>query len=389
MNGETIIIGGGPAGSAAAIHLARQGMPVRLLERQSGPHHKVCGEFISYEAAHHLENLGLDLHALGAEPIRYGRFYNGEQQLTFTLPFTAWSLSRRILDSALLGQAEAAGAKVELGTAVRQLSRVGDKWNLMTSNRSAVGNARTALSAQTVFLASGKHELRNWHRTVKLNERESCNNFIGLKMHFSPGRLPHEQWQETVEIHLFNGGYAGLEPIESGGVNLCFLIKQDIYKACGGRWPSVLEWLGRTSSHMKQRLANLTPLWPEPLAVAGVPYGYIASPDDAVPGLFRLGDQAAVIPSFAGDGIAIALHTASLATHIHVAGGDSKTYQRQACQDLTQPVRDAKRISDMLSHSPGRNAAFTCALLWPTLLREKLLRKMILRTRVGLRGAMQ
>lgn len=391
MNDETVIIGGGPAGSAAAIYLARQGIPVRLLERQAGPHHKVCGEFISYEAAYYLENLGLDLPALGAVPIRRSRFCNGEQELTFDLPFTAWSLSRRTLDSALLKQAESAGAMVELGTVVRQLSRAGDRWELRTSN-----SARDSptLSARTVFLATGKHELRDWTRNVKgnlkgnikKNVRKTGNNFIGLKMHFSSGTVPQVQWQETVEIHLFNGGYAGLEPIENGGINLCFLINQNIYKACGGSWPAVLDWLGSTSSHMKQRLANLTPLWLEPLAVAGVPYGYIALPDDSVPGLFRLGDQAAVIPSFAGDGIAIALLTASLAAQVHSAGGDSNLYQQQACKDLTPPVRNAKRLADVLAYRWARKTAFACALLSPRLLREKLLKEMTLRTRVGLRG---
>lgn len=385
MNGETIIIGGGPAGSAAAIHLARQGMPVRLLERHADPHHKVCGEFISYEAAHYLENFGLNLPALGAVPICHARFYNGEQELVFDLPFTAWSLSRCILDSALLKKAESVGTILERGTAVRRLSRAGDGWELLTSN----SNESATLCAKTIFLANGKHELRGWPRNVKGNVRATDNNFIGFKTHFRPGALQEMQWQNTVEIHLFNGGYAGLEPIENDGVNLCFLIKQEVYKACGGSWPAALNWLGCTSAHMKQRLANLTPLWHEPLAVAGIPYGYIASPADAVPNLFRLGDQAAVIPSFAGDGIAIALHTASLAAQIHIAGGDSKTYHQQAHKDLTQPVRNAKRLADVLSHRLGRKAAFTFALLWPKLLREKLLREMTLRTRVGLPGAMR
>ena len=63
MNEEAVIIGGGPAGSAVAIELSRHGIPARVLERKPGPHHKVCGEFISYEAAHYLEDLGIDLAA--------------------------------------------------------------------------------------------------------------------------------------------------------------------------------------------------------------------------------------------------------------------------------------------------------------------------------------
>lgn len=376
MSDETVIIGGGPAGSAAAIGLSRQGIPVRLLERKPGPHHKVCGEFISYEAAQYLEELGLDLAALGAEPIRHVRFYNGESELIFNLPFTAWSLSRRRLDSALLEQAKSAGAIVELGTAVSNLSRVDERWEMLTRNRSNSGRASSKHSAQTIFLASGKHELRDWKRKARTSRH---HDFIGLKMHFSPSSWQQNQWLGTVEVHLFNGGYAGLEPIEKGGVNLSFLIRQDIYKACGGHWHGVLEWLSLTSSHMKQRLANLTPDWCEPLAVSGVPYGYIYSPHDSMPGLYPLGDQAAVIPSFVGDGIAIALHTASLATQVHASGADSKTYQRLALRDLTPPVRNAELLANVLSYRLGRKVAFVCARRWPALLRE-----MILRTRVGL-----
>lgn len=66
---DVIVVGGGPAGSAAAISLQRNGNQVLLLEKQSTMHHKVCGEFISYETAHYLNILGINLDDLGAEPI--------------------------------------------------------------------------------------------------------------------------------------------------------------------------------------------------------------------------------------------------------------------------------------------------------------------------------
>jgi menaquinone-9 beta-reductase len=47
---EAIVVGGGLAGAAFAITLARQGRPVIVLEKTTGAHHKVCGEFLSAEA---------------------------------------------------------------------------------------------------------------------------------------------------------------------------------------------------------------------------------------------------------------------------------------------------------------------------------------------------
>src|SRR5579872_5695246 len=66
---DALIVGGGPAGSALAIALARAGRSVVLLERETGPHHKVCGEFLSGEAVLHLSALEIDLVQLDAERI--------------------------------------------------------------------------------------------------------------------------------------------------------------------------------------------------------------------------------------------------------------------------------------------------------------------------------
>ncbi len=61
-----IVIGGGLAGAAFALELARNGRPALLLESSREPHHKVCGEFLSAEAQALLVYLGLDVAAMGA-----------------------------------------------------------------------------------------------------------------------------------------------------------------------------------------------------------------------------------------------------------------------------------------------------------------------------------
>ena len=93
-------------------------LAVFLVAREQGPHDKVCGEFLSGEAARYLGALGLDLPALGAVPIVAVRLAHRATLAEVPLPFPAYSLSRRVLDEALLARAAAAGATIRRGARV-------------------------------------------------------------------------------------------------------------------------------------------------------------------------------------------------------------------------------------------------------------------------------
>src|SRR3984885_733422 len=123
LQAEVLILGGGVAGCAAAIALARRGRNVRLVEREPTPHHKVCGEFLSGEALVDLQALGIDVGSLGALPIGYVRLAAARRAAEAPLPFPAASLTRKALDTALIAEAIAAGAHVERGRSVQALSR--------------------------------------------------------------------------------------------------------------------------------------------------------------------------------------------------------------------------------------------------------------------------
>jgi menaquinone-9 beta-reductase len=353
---NAVVIGGGPAGCALAILLARAGREVLLLEKSSAAHHKVCGEFISWEAGHYLHLLGIDLREYGAHPIQQLRVYDGEAQLDSALPFPAWGLSRRCLDAALMTLARHAGVAVRCGANVNQMAQHNNEWLLSTTQGAE-------WRAQHVFLASGKYDVSGWPR------EHQQSDFIGFKMHLRLSPTEQRALQECVEVHLFDAGYAGLELVEEAKANLCLLIKRRVYtEVCGKDWQALLAWLSNKASPLKRRLAGAESLWPRPLAVYGTPYGYLHHPKPAESGLFHLGDQMAVIPSFAGDGIAIALHSAFLAAQAFLAGRDATAYHQQALNNFRRPVRIAGLVASLALSAQCRKSVFLLSRLMPGLM---------------------
>jgi menaquinone-9 beta-reductase len=133
----------------------------------------------------------------------------------------------------------------------------------------------------------------------------------------------------------------------------------------GGRWDLLVATLRSDILPLHERLAGATPCWDRPLAITSIPYGYMAGRSD---GPWRLGDQAAVIPSFAGDGISIALHSAQLAARHYLAGKTSFEFQSRLAHDIAGPVRNATLLSRMLAHPEAQAAAIVLARLAPALL---------------------
>ncbi len=333
------------AGAAAACLLGRDAV---LIEREPGPHDKICGEFISAEAQPYLARLGLDLAGLGAVPIHTVRLIHGERAATSALPFTAYGLSRRALDEALLLRAAQSGAEVVRGHAVR---------GLVNGAFDVAGLGRMA--APALFLATGKHDLRG----VRRQPSRAPERLVGLKMYLSLAWDEAAGLRGHVEVVLFPGGYAGLQLVEGGAANLCLLVEQRRFEEAGRTWPGVQALLERDSPHLARRLRAATARLDRPLTIFRVPYGFVHAPGPAdPPGLFRLGDQAGVIPSFSGDGVSIALHSAFAAVAAQREGGAAQ-YHRRMRRDISGQIARASAIYRVSRAAPG--LAVQAARLWP------------------------
>jgi flavin-dependent dehydrogenase len=347
-----VVIGGGLAAGALATRLARAGRKVIVFERDVGPVHKVCGEFLSREAWLYLRALGLDLPALGAVPIDAVRVCLREHVAAFPLPFGALSLSRRTLDHALLEHAASCGAWIRRGTKVKALLRAGAHWRVQLEDGSAV-------ETEDAFLATGKHDLRGHRRPRGLQ-----NDLVAFKLHLRLAPTQTAELTRHVELVLFDGGYVGLELVEDGVANLCALVRRHRLQELGPSWEPLLATMRAESPHLDRRLAGAEACWSRPLALSAIPYGHVRHHSD---GPWRLGDQAAVIPSFSGDGMSIALHSAELAATTYLAGKDTEHYQRRLAHDVRRQVLLASLLSQGLVRRPSQAALLLAARLWPSL----------------------
>jgi flavin-dependent dehydrogenase len=313
----------------AALRLAEAGREVVLLERERGPRPKVCGEFLSAEAIDYLRAAGVDPLRYGAQQVKGLRFSAGTRVVETELPFPAMSLSRAVLDEQLLRCAESSGCSVARGVAVEKLVRAGDEWHAHTEDGRTV-------HAANVVLASGKHDLRGWARP-----HGAQNDLIGFKMHWRLAPWQSHDLARHIELHQFAGGYGGLVAVEDGAANLSVVVRRSLFRQLGG-WPALLAHMRAHNTLLDARMTEAVPAWERPMAISSIPYGYLARHSD---GLWRVGDQAAVIPSFTGDGMAIAMHSACMAVEMMLASRAVEEYQRV----LTAQLRGGMRIATALS----------------------------------------
>lgn len=342
---EVVIVGGGLAGGAAATMLAQAGQHVTLFEREAGPSNKICGEFLSEEAQHYLARLGLDLRALGGHVISRLRLVRGDSVAETALPFRGLGLSRRVLDHALLEHAVSCGADVQRGVHVEGL----DRWEF-----------------HTLLLATGKHDVRALRRQLA----KPPEDLIGFKMYFQLDRAHTQALSGSVEVLVYPHGYAGLQPVEGGRANLCLLTDRAQFQQSGSTWEGLLNDLMHDSAHLRQRLYCATPLLDRPLAIYRVPYGFVHAAQASDPqNVYRLGDQVAVIPSFSGDGMAIALHSAALAVQSHLSGRGPREYHRRIRADVAAQVARASALYRFGRSAPGQAMLIPIARAWPLGLR--------------------
>jgi flavin-dependent dehydrogenase len=309
---DAVVVGGGPAGTSAAIHLAMRGARVLLAEQKKFPRAKLCGEFISPECFDHFEKLGVAAamgEAKGAQ-LTDTVFYS-RSGASVNVPSEwfgasgALGLSRAEMDARLLKRARTSGVEVLEEARVTDLLTEGER---ICGVRLKMGAAVTQVNARMTIDATGRARAltRRVERARDAGPRRRGANLVAFKAHLenAGGTAGH------CEIYFYRGGYGGLSAVEGGLSNLCFIAQARDVRACGAEAERVMREVLMKNARAAQTLSHARAASPW-LAVAleGFGRGAVAP----ARGLLAIGDAASFIDPFTGSGMLMALESGELA----------------------------------------------------------------------------
>jgi geranylgeranyl reductase family protein len=364
---DVLIVGAGPAGSLAALRLARAGASVLVLERGRFPRHKLCGDTINPGAVRELEAAGVAgcvrPHAIPIDGMRVTGDRGVSVDGTYPGGIAGLAIPREALDTILADAARVAGARVEFGARVTgplvdARGRVAGVSVMCASRREAV-----PVPARVTIAADGR--------------RSAIGMRLGLARHPQRRRWAVGAYFEHVhgmsasgEMHIRGGAYLGIAPLPGGIANVCFVTsRRSGWRDPEGQLLGAIEaapgiWERFAGARRVSAVSVLGPL-------------AVDAPVAGAPGLLLAGDAAGFIDPMTGDGMRFAFAGARLAADSALAaldGGDIVT----AWQELTARRRALfapkwrfnRTLAALVDHPAGVGLASAGARLAPSVVRR-------------------
>ncbi|MBM1107212.1 FAD-dependent monooxygenase [Aurantibacter crassamenti] len=363
---DIVIVGGGLGGLTAAIHLKGLGYSVLVIEKKKYPHHKVCGEYVSNEIMPYLQSLGIDLKQSGAVAIdtlqistRTGASIKTE------LPLGGIGISRYAFDMLLYKKALTLGVifKFETATSIRFYD---DLFEVQT-------DASVTYMASIVIGAYGKRS--GLDKVLQRDFIENKSSWLAVKGHYSYPDFP----DNLVALHNFKGGYGGLSKTESGNINFCYLVNYQSFKEYNGIEDFNNEIVAE-NPHLKTFLQKANPIFDAPMTIAQISFESKNAVENHV---LMCGDAAGLIHPLCGNGMAMAIHAAKIASeHVH-RFLENKSYTRNHLEldyetkwnkAFRQRLWIGRRVQSVLLSEGLSKAAMATAIKSPKLLKSLIRR---------------
>jgi len=330
---DTAIIGGGLAGLALAIQLAKENFRVIVIEKEHYPFHRVCGEYISFECWNFLESIGYPLSDMDLPVIKQLLVSapNGNT-LAHALPLGGFGISRYKIDAELAQIACSNGAIVKENEKVNEVVFDG---RLFT-----VQSASFTIKAKCVAAAFGKRSNLDvkWKRPFAIQKPGKLNNFIGVKYHI---KINAEA--DAIALHNFTDGYCGMSQVENNEYCLCYLTTARNLKKSGNSIAVMEKNILQRNPFLKKIFLNAVFVNKEPVTIAQVAFTQKQQVEDHV---LMVGDSAGMITPLCGNGMSMALHGSKIAAESITAFLQHKISRQQmeAAYSLQWNELFAKRL---------------------------------------------
>lgn len=293
-----IIIGGGISGLISAFQLAKAGIEVILIEKKSYPLHRVCGEYISNETLPFLKRIGLFPEQFSPPSINEFVLSSvSGKSVRLKLDQGGFGISRYTFDQFLFQQGLKTGVQFKLNTEATDVSTTADKFFVRTNSM--------VYEADVVLGCHGKRSRLD--NTLNRDFVGKRSPYIGVKYHI---RLDHPSNQ--IALHNFDQGYCGISKVEDGKTNLCYLSHRDNLRRFKDIKQMEREVLF-TNPLLKSIFLNAEFLFDRPEVINEISFSTKSPIENRI---LMLGDAAGMITPLCGNGMAMAIHSAKIATEL-------------------------------------------------------------------------
>ncbi|MGJ1436284.1 NAD(P)/FAD-dependent oxidoreductase [Sphingobacterium siyangense] len=358
INPDVIIIGGGLAGLTGALHLSKQGFNVTLIEKHVFPRHKVCGEYVSNEILAYLHWLKVDVESLCPTHIQELEFTTEDGQMNkIRLSLGGIGISRYALDDLLYQQAKSNGCTIVIAT-VTGISFSADTFTVSFQDQ--------VLRSKIVLGAYGKRS--NMDQLLSRDFITKTSPWMAVKAHYS-GDFPND----LIALHHFEGGYCGISKVEDDRINLCYLADVKTFK----RYKNIDDYQKYVLSknrHLKYFFEHNRLLFEKPLTISQFSFDKKSTVENHI---LMIGDTAGLIHPFCGNGMAMAIHSAKIASelvleyyrgHIHSRKQLEKAYVKQWNRTFKRRLLFGRLLSRLLSYKIGTAVLMKTASFFPKML---------------------
>lgn len=295
-NSQILIIGGGLAGLTSAIHLSKLGFSVLVIEKNSYPKHKVCGEYISNEVLPYFKWLDFDIESLKPTHITDLHFSSESgKMIKSKLPLGGFGISRYTLDFALYKKALSQNCRI-IQEQVNEVRFKDDFFEVILSDG-------TILKANVILGSFGKRS--NLDVQMKRSFLNKKSPWLAVKSHYK-GKFA----DDVVGLHNFKGGYCGVSKVEDDVINICYLTDFKSFKKFKNI-DDFQENVVQRNPNLKKVLQNSEIVFDKTLTISQICFDEKQSVENHI---LMIGDTAGLIHPLCGNGMAMAIHSAKLAS---------------------------------------------------------------------------